>query len=81
MAEPKYRIGQRVGVALVRGSRDFDPITNFEAVITEVPEGASPYFVGTNPTGETVLFFEREIVTTLPTAQDVESVEAWLNGR
>ena len=79
MAE--YTIGQRVGVALVRGSREHD----FTAVITEVPEGRSPYYVGTGTDAagdpSEFLFYEREIVTTLPSADDVESVEAWLNGR
>jgi hypothetical protein len=77
MAEPGYALGQRVGVALLRGSTGL----SFEAVITDLPAGASPYYSGTDPTGETVLFVEREIVTTLPPARDVASVEAWLNGR
>ena len=72
----RYEVGQRVGVALVRGSRDWD----YDTVIEAVPAGASPYFQG-KAAGESIYFTEREIVTTLPAGSDVESVEAWLNGR
>jgi len=77
MAKARYQVGQRVGVALLRGSTDM----SFEAVITDLPAGASPYYRGTDPAGETMLFVEREVVTTLPPARDVASMEAWLNGR